>query len=1052
MIWVALFIGFSERATAEKLLLLRLHDLDTIPIWEENTIYPDSVRLSPGVENREGSVEMQGSKSLRVVVGNEGVLLEQDLQLQLRGPVAPNVEVDAKLSDHGNPRNQGGVTSSLAEMDEVYMRFFGEWGFLHLGDFRHRLDSMNLWREEFYLRGVHANWKSNRGHVGGAWGNWHAETKTAVFAGRDGQRRGYHVGGENAFAGPVVAGSVRVWFNGTPLRPGEDFKVDEFGSTLDFVGAILPSFRDEIRVEYQVFDANLARQVFSSDGGAANGNWFIRWAAFLQDSDLESLRRNWWSDAEWEVLRTDSGGALVRWAEVVDSLVPSMQNGLLPRVLYAKNNQGRWEAFDSEAGLEQTLYRVDFAWVGNGAGSYIRQDTTLVTRGIPMRYPVFRYSGEGAGNYLPGQKLRRPSSLRRLGTIVGGKLGKDGPNLQLEMAWSGLDSNSASQTVAREDGLAAKWNLFGDKATNSHLLFWSMPGMWREASWKWKDGAAESWLWSRLWLLDREMHDSSFVLQELHGHWMLGSPAWHALGGGGLLYSEPAATRSLRTWAELRHRQNSIKSSVEAGFTKSELVEQMRWGFWSRATSENHGGFWRPQARLESRLVWQGDSIGLVQSSYKQLSSISLFRGPPVSFSWEASSIVETELDRVQTAEIPWKDSLQTIAYTERFRYQLSKVRAEGDVLGQLRWRRLGSGDGGDLQNAKSWLLEKNSRWGAEVQNGDFAYSMGLTQQRPLLPLYRPVVPGTGDVTYDPILGEFVEGVDRGDFVREGWVPQDSVAWRQDREVALQLRQSLRPGQFLGIRQGFLKDLFLQVAMTSNGRDSTQVQNWRNTLPPWSAEKLQEWDEGRVFHEVRMRWENNQWRSWMQWERRNDWEKFGGRKTGTRNMRGDYGEMGKILWLKWTLRGNVGLEQMQRQWEDVLQWRAELLGGEVAIPVIQDVEILPGIRGRWAKGSSPWEAMQGNLMQYHLGVRWVYQNRGRLDAQWSSTRASQQKSTYVPYEFLEGFAPGLTNRLQVQAMWDAGAASQMRLSYLLRKDPGLEPITHKISGEVRAFF
>ncbi|MDR3001401.1 MAG: hypothetical protein LBU89_09075, partial [Fibromonadaceae bacterium] len=105
-----------------------------------------------------------------------------------------------------------------------------------------------------------------------------------------------------------------------------------------------------------------------------------------------------------------------------------------------------------------------------------------------------------------------------------------------------------------------------------------------------------------------------------------------------------------------------------------------------------------------------------------------------------------------------------------------------------------------------SFLLDQNVGYSNpnSALRGEAFYSFNYTNEVPWVAIYRKVPDGAGDVYYDSLSGQYISGVDNGNFIYEGMGRADSLASRSYKN---NLRWNLSMHPVIFIKEGFLSDM-----------------------------------------------------------------------------------------------------------------------------------------------------------------------------------------------------------------------------------------------------
>lgn len=290
-------------------------DVDSLPKWDPALLARGELFV-PNVESpeRTDSLETHGYKMVQITVGDGGTQVDQELRLSITGRLTDSVYIDALLSDVGR-RAGDQTTATLREVDQIYFRVESPHYFLHLGDLTWVDSSMGFTginRASLgAMGGIRGNFGGGYAQVRGVIGTDEVEHFTRIFNGVSGQQLGYSLDGYGNFIA-IVPQSETVWLNGVKLLRGKDYQVNYAGGMLDFKGAVLPGFDDEIRVEYDAYESD---NIYMLKGAAASyrhPNLYLDVSGFRLENDVDRLKRGVWTDVDYALLKADRGDEFVR--------------------------------------------------------------------------------------------------------------------------------------------------------------------------------------------------------------------------------------------------------------------------------------------------------------------------------------------------------------------------------------------------------------------------------------------------------------------------------------------------------------------------------------------------------------------------------------------------------------------------------------------------------------------------------------------------------------------------------------------------------------------
>lgn len=374
-------------------------DVDSLPVWDPAILvrgqneeaalgaYQTSVN-----EPRRDSIETHGFKTMQITVGDGGTQVDQELRLSIAGRLSDSVWIDALLSDVGR-RAGDQTTATLREVDQIYFRVESPNFFLHLGDLTWRDSSLDLFSIERSslgaMGGVRGNFGGGRVSVSGVVGTDEVQHFRRVMDGVSGQRVGYSLDESGRFIS-VVPQSETVWLNGRKLERGTDYLVNYAGGLLDFKGSIVPSFDDEIRVEYDAYEDDNIYTLKGAFASYRHPNLYLDLSMFRLENDVERLRRGVWTDDDYRMLKADRGEEFVRDDTLGVLHRPNRTERMGARLRFQQNQQ-------FYADLEMAVNKSDSNIVSDRVNGkegkafrwYVTTDSTRDLNHFPLAMDVY---------------------------------------------------------------------------------------------------------------------------------------------------------------------------------------------------------------------------------------------------------------------------------------------------------------------------------------------------------------------------------------------------------------------------------------------------------------------------------------------------------------------------------------------------------------------------------------------------------------------------------------------------------------------------------------
>ena len=384
------------------------------------------------------SLAIGGSKTFGLEFGTRrDAKLTQSLDLTIRGQLAPQVQVRAVLTDRSTPLQPEGTTAELEDLDQVLIEVTSPWGEMRLGDVEVQQSALQFAAHQRAMEGLRVRAGRARGPQGtGAVGRGLGRAVSLEFFGTEGKQGPYRLlerlPGEDAV---IVAGSERVWLDGTRLRRGEDadYTIDYASGEFWFTPRRVVRAVSEIRIECQVREGIFDRTYYAFTGamGDSAGGAAFAWmregddpdrslGVALTDAERESLRRA--GDARDTIV----GG--VRADTLGDYALVETDSVQVPFYLYI--------AEAPDPGAYGMRYAVAFADLGAGRGDYEASVS-------PLGRMFYRYVGHRRGRFVPGRRLPVPEARDLLAVCTAGRLGA-GLAIAAEAAVSRHDRNLLS--------------------------------------------------------------------------------------------------------------------------------------------------------------------------------------------------------------------------------------------------------------------------------------------------------------------------------------------------------------------------------------------------------------------------------------------------------------------------------------------------------------------------------------------------------------------------------------------------------------------------------
>jgi hypothetical protein len=401
----------------------------------------DDVDLQPARDPRPArdlalpsTLQLSGSKTVGVSFGrNREASIDQSLRVEASGELAPDLRVDAVLSDDNLPVRPEGNTEELGDLSKVFIEIQGPVIGGVIGDYEleRRDGEFVAMRRE--LRGGEARLRVAGQNLAVGAGLAKGELATATFRGVEGKQGPYDLlSARRLEFSTILPGSERVWFDGQLLRRGEnqDYVVDYDRGELRFTSRRRVTADSEIGVDYQVSTERYRRDTRAARLEGRKGGLHVQ-GFFLDEGD----------DRDRPVGGDYTPGDVAALQAAGDraAIAPGITSVGAGRGSY------RFSAVDSTVVVyDDSLgdLEVSFHEVGAGRGSYDDDLDPLSGRRF------FEFVGAGLGAFEIGRLLLPPSRLQ----LASGRLEAApwrGARLAGEASVSGFDRNLFS---AADDG------------------------------------------------------------------------------------------------------------------------------------------------------------------------------------------------------------------------------------------------------------------------------------------------------------------------------------------------------------------------------------------------------------------------------------------------------------------------------------------------------------------------------------------------------------------------------------------------------------------------
>jgi hypothetical protein len=407
---------------------------------DESKLY--SSRSNSGLKKNKpfDGLYTSGSLSRGVTIGsNQDAVVNSNFNLQIEGQLSEKVGIRASITDNEIPLQSGGFTQRLDEFDRVFIELFAKNWSLTAGDIDLRNSDSYLMRFQKKISGVQL-----KGHIDKPEGQTDFFASGALvrgkfqsfkFNGLDGNQGPYKIlGNDNQQFIIMISGSERVYANGVLLKRGEnfDYTIDYNTGEITFTTLYTVSSNLRFTIEYQLSERNYTR-FLTYDGVRFQSDKLKVGIKYYNETDAKNnpVDQNL-SDQQKQIL-AEAGN------DKTKMIAPSAVEAVYSenRVLYRKVVSNGTELFEYSNDPNETLYQVNFSYVGENNGDYVLETTLAAGRVYTF---IAEVNNQKQGAYLPVVQLVAPEKLQMINVEADYSLGEK-TLIQSELALSDKDQN-----------------------------------------------------------------------------------------------------------------------------------------------------------------------------------------------------------------------------------------------------------------------------------------------------------------------------------------------------------------------------------------------------------------------------------------------------------------------------------------------------------------------------------------------------------------------------------------------------------------------------------
>ncbi len=350
-------------------------------------------------------IDYDGSFSRGFSLGNnQSLLLNSNFNMQLSGDLGEGILIKAAISDDNIPIQPEGNTRLLQEFDKVYINVSKDGSSLTAGDYELNRPKSYFVNYNKQVQGLSASYQSKENAKNRVQSKTSFAVSRAIFNRLEipvieANQGPYKLPGKNGERFVIIeAGSEKIYEDGKLLTRGQnhDYIISYDRAEIVFTEKKLITKDSRIIAEYEYVDRSYLRTMYATESSLSGKNYDLR-LNFYSQQDSKSL------SGDSQLDSTD----LVLLGMIGDDLERARKSGIREAETEFDSDQIRYFLTPDSTLIYSTnpdsaLYLASFAEVTFGDGGYII-DTDVNANGR-----VYKYVGEGNGNYVPSIKIITP--------------------------------------------------------------------------------------------------------------------------------------------------------------------------------------------------------------------------------------------------------------------------------------------------------------------------------------------------------------------------------------------------------------------------------------------------------------------------------------------------------------------------------------------------------------------------------------------------------------------------------------------------------------------
>lgn len=960
-----------------------------------------------GFQNPSGSeadtgkyaLALSGSKSLAVTAGEGGAIgVDAALYVNVKGQVAENVWIEGTLSDQNTPVQPEGSTTTLREVDVKYLRVYGRQYEYLLGDYllthgREGEDRFAIQAEGARLRYGENGWVTSLGYARSK-GLFHSDTLRGV----DGKQRGYYLRGRDGRTFiTVLAGTERLWRNGSLLKRGIDYVIDYAQGRVDFLAPVWVTSENLFFAEYQYAEDTYPRIVLAGEAADTVGRFRFSVRA-IQETEDEQHPAAGFPDATLLGIYRTSGDLAV-----IDSMGARRD---LPERRALTAWTGEWEG--GEAGrarltvlgslLDRNLYsglndEDNLGWSSRYQGTHV--------------FGTQRDRGGSTRLILEPEHEHRSHDFASFRQAVEPRAFRDAWNLDASVGERDFDANRLRLTLEPYSG-------------------WQVGGGVGYASGVFSPTASDTL---------PQVEPLSVTSRRAEVFARVTQGATHA-------EITAEAKRARDPGRRDNDRERASFETVVAGWVPHVEVLRDAWG--NVASTDSLGRvaqseLWQPRMRLESPAlanlwVWSSEADALYGRS---------------NYGGGSPTLQDSLLD------IGVAQRLQLLGWGPVIADLTVALRQQRVWRADLAGERPSDPEVAAYDQAEANLSVSDYLKGYGVQ---MHYRAARTAETPLVEAYEAVAPGRGDYISDSLLNAYYRVESGGDHIRIGMVRDTTIGSQPYQDLQWSAHLDLSPGKWPApflVAGGVLADLDFTLDLETDHQDSAADPV---PLPRFTDAQIEAVRSGRARYEPSVLWNPGPQTDGMSQSGslryRREYAKGAGLYAFRERSSEWHGEYRRSFSDFWEATANGSLESRWRQGlaATTATSRSDAQRGQGVLyrrlPFAWT--LIPSLEYRHVAGEDagfPLD-LQGIIPRARVEKGWFF--GGRASAEYGAfwLFGTGEGGYFVT----DGYRRGVTHRFEAVAQSEVRSYLHLNANYLARLDPDATAWSQRFSAEVKAVF